>query len=146
MLLIHRERKILAEYLDRISVSSHVRLFFYLTCLKLTAADQSAEQLKEYTNTHTQSHMCEMNVEEKWKESSSRCEKPEGGDLVGFTRKLSFSSASLVNYIVRNPIRVFTVHWTPPFVSTSSVSVCVLRDSIHNPFKQLFLFGFSPGH
>lgn len=101
---------------------------------------------KEYTNTHTQSHMCEMNVEEKWKESSSRCEKPEGGDLVGFTRKLSFSSASLVNYIVRNPIRVFTVHWTPPFVSTSSVSVCVLRDSIHNPFKQFFLFGFSPGH
>lgn len=110
MLLIHRERKILAEYLDRIFVSSHVRLFFYLTCLKPTAADQSAEQLKEYTNTHTQSHMCEINVEEKWKESSSRCDKPEGGDLVGFTRKLSFSSASLVNYIVRNPIRAFTVH------------------------------------
>lgn len=80
-----------------------------------------------------------------WGESVQRGGEFGGGRRVSADREQSFPSASLVNYIVRDPISAFTVHWTPPFLSTSSV--CDLCDNIdvcsphgHAEYRDLFLF------
>lgn len=82
--------------------------------------------------------------QQMWGESIQRGGEFGGGRRVSADREQSFPSASLVNYIVRDPISAFTVHWTPPFLSTSSV--CDLCDNIdvcsphgHAEYRDLFL-------